>query len=578
MHGARAAFAGLAAMIFQLACGCATERALPSSAVPADKPAAARNPARETPRTATAALEFLQEARSRLEIGSPRSIRGALTLLDEQGLSQSEYGRMMNAIAALMLERVYPDSGVAHAKIDLPQGLPYTKIIAEVQRGVWLPPAASADYFTNLLPCLILTSDASPQVNAAALPYLKKARESNPQGVLAAYLTGLVYERDGQWYEARQWYDKAAALSDAECYPAFLGITRILYRLGKNDEAIALLVELIRLYPNNVAARRQLANNYLTLQEWNEAGAVIAAVLALNYRNPEFLLMQTRVFIELGQYNQALLPLDTYVPAGGQETNRNYLFLRARLAWEGNHSRSAAVVHLRAVVAANPNDMEALVYLARLLLGSNQESYKTDGRQMLKRLLAQDPLNREVLRLSMNDAIGRRAWVEADGYLDSVMRNGTPALSDMQNAVTIKTGLQDRDAALQYARDAASAFPQAEDVQVNLIGMLVDSEKSAERSEGEQLIEAVLPALKTAKEKSRVYFYRSRLRARDEDALSDLRASLLEDPRNVNALLAIIAVYDQRKDTRRVVFYLQQALVLAPDNPEVNRLKLVYQQ
>jgi Tfp pilus assembly protein PilF len=406
---------------------------------------------------------------------------------------------------------------------------------------------------------------------------LQKARRINPAGVLAVYFSALISERTGRLLEARQLYDEAVTLSNAECYPAFLGIARILARLQRHDDAITLLLDVSRLYPNNIAARRQLANSYIAAGEWEKADTVIAEVLSRNYRNPEFLLMQTRVFIELRQYNQAQLPLDTYVPAGGPSTNRQYLFLRARLAWEGNRSRSAAATALRALLAATPNDTEAQIYLARLLLSSSQAASKTEGRQILNRLLKQSPLSPEIIQLALDDAIERGAWTDANIYLEEILK-GTPSLSVFQSAVIVKNGLGDRAAALDFARNAAAAYPDDENAQIGLIGMLAESALRAERDESALMINTVLPTLKNATLRSRAYYYRSRLRSSEEDAVGDLRTSLLEDPRNVDALLGLIAIYDKRKDTRRVTFYLQQALVLAPDNPEVNRLRLLYGQ
>jgi tetratricopeptide (TPR) repeat protein len=523
-------------------------------------------------------VEILKEALGLLEIGSSGSLRNALRLIEGRVLSQSEYGRMLNAVAALLVNRIYPDAGITHEAVNPPLHLAYTKIIADVQQGTWTPPPAdSNDYLTNLLPCVVLMTAATADVNNAALPFLEKARQINPQGVLAVYFSALVYERQGRLLDARRLYDEAVTFANGECYPAFLGIARILARVGRHDEAIALLIETARLYPDNIASRRQLAVSYIAAEEWEKADEVIAVVLARNSRNPEFLLMQARVFIELGRYNQAPLPLDTYVPAGGAATNRQYLFLRARLAWEGNRSRSAAVTSLRTILAAAPHDIEARVYLAQLLLGSSQAAFKTEGRQLLADLLREPSPSTEVFQLALEDAIAREAWMEADGYLAETLKNA-PSLSGLKNAVIVKKGLGDHVLALDFARNAAAAFPDNENTQLDLIGMLVESEEKAERDEGSRMIDAALTTLQTADARSCAYYYRSRLRANDEDAVNDLRAGLLEDPRNVDALLALIAIYDRRKDARRVTFYLQQALVLAPDHPEVTRLRLLYER
>lgn len=575
-----AAIAAMTIAIVIFAGSCASSSPHPPSSPPeqtARAPSEAAAPGGSL-RTAATSAEILKEAQGLLEIGSPGSLRNALALLEGRSLLQSEYGRTMNAVAALLMDWIYPDAGGTHGDVNPPLQHAYTKIIADVQKGTWTtPPAGSTDYLTNLLPCVVLMTNTTADVNNAVLPFLEKARQINPKGVLAAYFSALVCERSGRLLDARRLYDEAVTLSNGECYPAFLGIARILARAGRHEDAIALLTETARLYPDNIASRRQLAVSYIAAGEWKKADEVVAAVLARNSRNPEFLLMQARVFIELGRYNQVPLPLDTYIPAGGSGTNRQYLFLRARLAWEGNRSRSAAVVPLRTILAANPNDVEARIYLTRLLLGSSQAAFKTEGRQLLARLLAEPFPSPEIFQLALEDAIAREAWMEADGYLTEILKEPL-SLSRLKNAVIVKNGMGDRAAALGFARDAAALFPDDENTRLDLIGMLVDSEENAERDEGKAMIDTALSILKTAVARSRAHYYRSRLRANDEDAVNDLRASLLEDPRNVAALLGLIAIYDKRKDTRRVTFYLQQAFVLAPDNPEVTRLRLLYER
>ena len=58
--------------------------------------------------------------------------------------------------------------------------------------------------------------------------------------------------------------------------------------------------------------------------------------------------------------------------------------------------------------------------------------------------------------------------------------------------------------------------------------------------------------------------------------MNDLRASLFEDPRNLPSLIAMFDIYHRRKDERRAVYYLRQALALAPDNQRLKRYESEY--
>jgi tetratricopeptide (TPR) repeat protein len=282
------------------------------------------------------------------------------------------------------------------------------------------------------------------------------------------------------------------------------------------------------------------------------------------------------VFIELGRHTYAALPLDTYASLG-TELNRTYQFLRARIAWEGNRSRASALTALRAILGTWPNDSDALVYMTRLLLGSPTAANREEGRTLLRRLLDTPGTNTDVsiLELSLDDAVERTDWDAANEYLDHILAVDR-SYETLRRGVTVNLGRNNRSTAITMAREAASRFP-GDSADLLLIGTLTEYGTTAQRSEAAALINRLLAGTQTHSVRSRAMYYRSRLRTNDEDAIRDLGASRLEDPRNLDALLGLIAIYDKRKDSRRVKFFLQQALVLAPENAELNRLKRIYE-
>jgi hypothetical protein len=90
------------------------------------------------------------------------------------------------------------------------------------------------------------------------------------------------------------------------------------------------------------------------------------------------------------------------------------------------------------------------------------------------------------------------------------------------------------------------------------------------------MIDSRLPALTGGTLKSRYFYLRSRVRTNEDSIMNDLRSSLFEDPRNLNALIAMFEIYHHRRDERRAVYYLKQALALAPDNPQLKRYEAEY--
>jgi Tfp pilus assembly protein PilF len=59
--------------------------------------------------------------------------------------------------------------------------------------------------------------------------------------------------------------------------------------------------------------------------------------------------------------------------------------------------------------------------------------------------------------------------------------------------------------------------------------------------------------------------------------MNDLHSSLFEDPRNFNALTAMFEIYHRRRDERRALYYLKQALAIAPEDPQLKRYEAEYE-
>ncbi|MCI6323077.1 tetratricopeptide repeat protein, partial [Treponema porcinum] len=59
----------------------------------------------------------------------------------------------------------------------------------------------------------------------------------------------------------------------------------------------------------------------------------------------------------------------------------------------------------------------------------------------------------------------------------------------------------------------------------------------------------------------------------DENAaLSDLRSSLIANPRNSDALFRLYQIYFDKKDYRKAQYYLKQVVALNPNDEEFHRL------
>jgi tetratricopeptide (TPR) repeat protein len=218
------------------------------------------------------------EIRGFIQEGTPSSLRKALDSIRGRELSNGEFGRTMNAVSVYLMQRVYPDIQGQFPFPDPPQSGAYTKILQDIDRGVYAAPPQNADYLTCLLPFLALLKDTNAERLVKAIPDLKRAFSLNPGGVLAPYFMGYAFEKAGNMEDARASYSQAESLS-RECYPAALGIARLSASGGQYQDAVKKLIDLLALYPDSLSAKRQLATVYYEMGDWSRAASAIAEVL-----------------------------------------------------------------------------------------------------------------------------------------------------------------------------------------------------------------------------------------------------------------------------------------------------------
>jgi tetratricopeptide (TPR) repeat protein len=513
------------------------------------------------------------EIRGLVETGLLSSMTQALELIRSRELGGVDFGRMMNGIITVLVKNIYPDSMVQLPIFDLPQTYSYSRILREAERGVYVHPLeGSSDFFEYVLPFLAINGDTQSEILVNALSDLSKAGEMRPLSVLPPYFRALIFERMDQLTSADAEFKKAHEIS-GEFYPALTGIARIMSRTGRRDEAITVYSNLIIDYPDSLDIKRQLAITYYDNRDWSRAGPAVDELLQSEPRNGEFLLMRAHILIEQGSFTQANAPLDSYASiSANNANNRSYLFLRARIQAEGNRNRDSALNYLRSILRHNPDDEEAAIYAARLLMESQRPADQAEGRELLRNLQQTTGSSIIVLSLSLRDAIQRENWREAQTYLNRILivRRTTQDLTD---AYYVERGVGNNARALAFARELYERDTSNNDYVAVYISALIDNGR---RDEASRMLESRLSAAVAGNERGRYYYLRSRLQNDEESTLADLRSSIFEDPRNLDALIAMFEIYHRRREERRAVHYLRQALAIAPDNPRLRRYEREY--
>jgi len=523
------------------------------------------------------------------EQGTPESIIRALEIIRANDVGNTEFGRMMNAVNVTVLRMVYPAVQTQLPLFDPPMTHRYTRIIREASNGVYIAPQAdSTDFLEHVLPFLAYYQAVSNPPNTAtrgepvtpedflsALLDLQKAASLHQNSGLAAYFIGIALEQAGYIKEASDQFSQVhERFSDS--YPAALALARIMVNQGQQEAAVRLLSETLTHFPDNISVKRQLARVYYDAGDWSRAETAVAEILQQTPLDREFVLMMAHILVEQGRFQAAQTYLNTFQPL--EPSNKLYLFLRARVQAEGFNNRDSAITFLRALLRnpSNPQsdiDDEAAHYAVKLLLESPRGEDRQEGREVLARLMAAPSPNLSILSLALDEAIRQEDWVLARTHLNQILSRRR-SQSDLLAAYTLERAQGNNAAALAFARELTQRYPSDMEGNIAFITALIDTGR---REEAAGELERRINTAPSGVLKSRYLFLRSRIAANEQDAINDLAASLFEDARNLDSLIAMFEMYHRRRDERRAVYYLRQALAIAPENPRLRRYEVEYE-
>jgi Tfp pilus assembly protein PilF len=204
---------------------------------------------------------------------------------------------------------------------------------------------------------------------------------------------------------------------------------------------------------------------------------------------------------------------------------------------------------------------------------SKRNEDQAEGREILDRLIAMGESSLLASALAAQDAVYRQAWEEARPHVDRLLEERR-SFQDLLLAYTVERGLRNQAAALAYAQELYQAEGANEEGAIAYISSLI---AIGRRAEAAALLETRLVGAKGGVLKSRYYHLRSLLRPNEEEAMNDLHSSLFEDPRNLEALTALFEIYHRRRDERRALYYLKQALAIAPEDSRLKRYETEYE-
>lgn len=506
-----------------------------------------------------------------LEIASPSSINRGLNKMRKAAIEYTESERVIYNISSRIMSEVWSKE---NQLVNVPAvsqvsglGASYLAIMDSAKSGIFENRKGEKDFFLTVLPALvILSSTENTGYYADAETALLSGLKMKPDSVLCNYLLGKLYEKQKQYEKAVACFEKATE-SGTTVFEVLYEKAACLVALGHYEAASSILDRLVIQFPSDVQVLKLYANATLLMGDFPRAELYASQVLQQNPSDLEFVLFRAKIFVETGEYLKASSLLDVY--AKSFPTQHEYLLLRAKLQKEWNKNLTVAISTIEKALSLYPDDEDIILYAAQLASETGSRVSGKTGVQLAELILKDDPNNVKGLQYSVQSLYNEGRYSEA--YTLSKKLLGDKAVP--QRAVLMHTkvclAMHYNDEAWKYA---ASLYEKNSD-NIEIIQYYIEVMiKTGRTQSASKLINSMLSGTPSANLKSFLFYERSFLTSNEGTMLSDLRSSLIANPRNSDALFRMYQIYYGRKDYRKAQYYLKQVVSLNPNDEKYLRL------
>lgn len=506
-----------------------------------------------------------------LEIASPSSINRGLNKMRKAAIEYTESERVIYNISSRIMSEVWSKE---NQLVNVPAvsqvsglGASYLAIMDSAKSGIFENRKGEKDFFLTVLPALvILSSTENTGYYADAETALLSGLKMKPDSVLCNYLLGKLYEKQKQYEKAVACFEKATE-SGTTVFEVLYEKAACLVALGHYEAASSILDRLVIQFPSDVQVLKLYANATLLMGDFPRAELYASQVLQQNPSDLEFVLFRAKIFVETGEYLKASSLLDVY--AKSFPTQHEYLLLRAKLQKEWNKNLTVAISTIEKALSLYPDDEDIILYAAQLASETGSRVSGKTGVQLAELILKEDPDNVKGLQYSVQSLYNEGRYSEA--YTLSKKLLGDKAVP--QRAVLMHTkvclAMHYNDEAWKYA---ASLYEKNSD-NIEIIQYYIEVMiKTGRTQSASKLINSMLSGTPSANLKSFLFYERSFLTSNEGTMLSDLRSSLIANPRNSDALFRMYQIYYGRKDYRKAQYYLKQVVSLNPNDEKYLRL------
>jgi tetratricopeptide (TPR) repeat protein len=507
------------------------------------------------------AFSALDKAYELIRTASPDSLKKAAGALGAVELSKSLQANELCGVGRGLYEVLYPEPAPNPFPVEARSEI-YGKIFSALKRkAVELPYVEEKDFFSLVLPCLILL-DPGAAVSSGDLEFIAQTLRradamSGKSSVLPPYLLGLAAEKSGKTADALAFYRESAG-RDPSFYPGSIKTADVLSAENKPAEALRILKGLADILPRDVGLAKRTARAALDCGDTQSALDASARIMLAAPEDADGALLRAEAFAEAGNWFQALRVLDTWLAHSPDSVPA--ILMKARLLAEKGGDPEEAVSILTEAQSRSPKDADILELRAKILLS---EGRSNEGISALMQTLELQPDRLSALRLLLDYCIRTRQWLQASSYVAKILAVSDSG-RDLEAAYEVAWNLGDFPGAAGYARRLVDKN-YGEAPRLLLARALYAQGADAEAG---PLVETGLAAAGSPGVRSRYLSLRAvmALPARPADALRDLRASLLADPDNLEALRAISSLLAGQGRYHAALGYLKHAAAISPND------------
>lgn len=500
-----------------------------------------------------------------IEVGSPSSIKSAISALRQKSSEYQENEKVLVNIAANIMKYAWPSESVMFDVPSAGDSNPYMGAISSVNQGVFDYSTGNSDFFTIMLPALVLLNpSASKVVYGPCEEALKTSLLLRPDSVIANYLSGILYEKKGDLKTAEKYF--SAAYKDSEnTQEIVLAYARVL-RLNGSIKSALEVINKLDTDSDNLEILKQNAYIAFDSGNYDSAEIYVARVLQQTPNDLEFLLFRAKILIEKKDYIHAVSLLDMY--ARQDSTSIDYLILRVRVQLDWSKNTTAATDTVEKALKIYPDNQAALMFAARISSETDSPVAGKYADELAALVLSKNPDNQVALTYALKGLIQRENWQEAYNTSRKLIlaENVSPEIVEQYVTVCIKLGKENE--AYDFAKAQYDIHP---DDEILMQTYLLAYSHVGSRENVIKYIDSLL-ATAQAKTKSYIYYRRSFLQYTEEKKLEDLRLSLISNPRNSDALFSLYELYYGKKDYRKAQYYLRQVVAIKPNDNSVKKL------